>query len=155
MCFAWSICSYGSPKDSTNLLSATVSTDGVAQTLSLAAARRVAFERNWDLLAARSGMDAATAQLIVAKEFPNPTFSWYTAKIDPRGNSTPLGNSFWNRNLADPISALPLQIFYYATSAYDDWIRQAWAGALVLLLLITAINVGVRVLTRDRFATRT
>ena len=52
--------------------------------------------------------------------------------------------------LSDPIAALPLQIFSYAISPYDDWHRQAWAGALVLLLLITAINVTVRVLTRDR-----
>jgi phosphate transport system permease protein len=64
---------------------------------------------------------------------------------------TALGNQYWNRSLSDPISALPLQIFAYAISAYEDWRRQAWAGALVLLLLVTAINVGVRFLTRDRF----
>jgi phosphate transport system permease protein len=64
---------------------------------------------------------------------------------------TALGNRFWNHNLADPISALPLQIFTYAISPYEDWHRQAWAGALVLLLMITAINVSVRTLTRDRF----
>jgi len=63
---------------------------------------------------------------------------------------TALGNRFWNHNLSDPIAALPLQIFSYAISPYEDWHRQAWAGALVLLLLITAINVTVRVLTRDR-----
>ena len=64
---------------------------------------------------------------------------------------TAFGNRFWNHNLSDPIAALPLQIFNYAISPYEDWHRQAWAGALVLLLLITAINVSVRVLTRDRF----
>lgn len=64
---------------------------------------------------------------------------------------TAFGNRFWNHNPSDPIAALPLQIFNYAISPYDDWHRQAWAGALVLLLLITAINVTVRVLTRDRF----
>ena len=41
--------------------------------LTLADAKQIAFERNWDLLAAKSGIDAAQAQLIVAKEFPNPT----------------------------------------------------------------------------------
>jgi len=46
---------------------------------------------------------------------------------------------------------MPLQIFAYAISPYDDWHRQAWAGALALLLLVLFINVGVRVLTRDRF----
>ena len=65
---------------------------------------------------------------------------------------TAFGNRFWNHNLSDPIAALPLQIFSYAISPYDDWHRQAWAGALVLLLLITAINVCVRLLTRDRLS---
>ncbi|PYJ97766.1 MAG: phosphate ABC transporter permease PtsA [Verrucomicrobia bacterium] len=63
---------------------------------------------------------------------------------------TAFGNQFWAHKLTQPIAALPLQIFSYAISPYDDWHRQAWAGALVLLLLITAINVTVRVLTRDR-----
>jgi len=67
---------------------------------------------------------------------------------------TAFGNRFWNHNLSDPIAALPLQIFSYAISPYDDWHRQAWAGALVLLLLITAINVTARVLTRDRVSQR-
>jgi len=64
---------------------------------------------------------------------------------------TAFGNRFWNHHLSDPIAALPLQIFSYAISPYEDWHRQAWAGALVLLLLIAIINVSVRVLTRDRF----
>lgn len=64
---------------------------------------------------------------------------------------TAFGNRFWTHHLSDPIAALPLQIFNYAISPYEDWHRQAWAGALVLLLLITIINVSVRVLTRDRF----
>ena len=64
---------------------------------------------------------------------------------------TGFGNRFWNHSLSDPIAALPLQIFSYAISPYEDWHRQAWAGALVLLFLITVINVSVRVLTRDRF----
>jgi phosphate transport system permease protein len=67
---------------------------------------------------------------------------------------TAFGNRFWNHSLTDPIAAVPLQIFTYAISPYDDWHRQAWAGALVLLLLIAIVNVGVRVLTRDRFAQR-
>ncbi len=75
--------------------------------LSLAEAKRTAYERNWDLLAAKSGVDTATAQLIVAHEFPNPTVSLSTMKIDAHGegNSTPLGNSFWNRSY-DTIAAV-------------------------------------------------
>ena len=65
---------------------------------------------------------------------------------------TAFGNRFWNRNLAEPIAALPLQIFSYAISPYDDWHRQAWAGALVLLVGIFLINILVRFLTRGRTA---
>ena len=64
---------------------------------------------------------------------------------------TAFGNQFWTHKLTEPIAAMPLQIFAYAISPYDDWHRQAWAGALVLLLLVLAINIGVRFLTRDRF----
>jgi phosphate transport system permease protein len=65
---------------------------------------------------------------------------------------TAFGNHFWNRNLTEPIAALPLQIFSYAISPYDDWHRQAWAGALVLVVGIFIINLLVRVLTRERTA---
>jgi phosphate transport system permease protein len=63
---------------------------------------------------------------------------------------TALGNNFWSHRLSEPISALPLQIFSYAISPYDDWHRQAWAGALVLMAIILSLNVLVRVLSRDR-----
>ena len=64
---------------------------------------------------------------------------------------TALGNRFWAHGLTEPIAAMPLQIFAYAISPYDDWHRQAWAGALVLLVVVFSINAGVRFLTRDRF----
>ena len=67
---------------------------------------------------------------------------------------TALGNQYWAHKLTEPISAMPLQIFAYAISPYDDWHRQAWAGALVLLVLVLAINIGVRFLTRDRLSQR-
>lgn len=74
-------------------------------TLSLSDAKRIAFERSWDLLAAKSGMDAAQAQLIVAREFPNPTAAISTAKIGGSEAGTTLGNSFWERNY-DSIAAV-------------------------------------------------
>jgi len=61
---------------------------------------------------------------------------------------TAFGNSFWCRRLSEPIAALPLQIYVYAISPYDDWHRQAWAGALVLIMFALALNIGVRVMTR-------
>jgi phosphate transport system permease protein len=49
---------------------------------------------------------------------------------------TAFGNQYWSTSLNQPIAALPLQIFVYALSPYDEWHRLAWAGALVLIVLI-------------------
>jgi phosphate transport system permease protein len=57
---------------------------------------------------------------------------------------TTLGNNYWNWKLNHETAALPLQIFSYATSAYDDQRRQAWAGAFVLIILIVASVGAVR-----------
>jgi phosphate transport system permease protein len=61
---------------------------------------------------------------------------------------TTLGNEFWNLNLLQPTAALPLQVYNYAMSPYDDWHRQAWAGALVLILLIVSSIAAVRYAVR-------
>lgn len=60
---------------------------------------------------------------------------------------TALGNQFWSANLNEPIAALPLQIYVYAISPYDEWHRLAWAGALVLILLIVISVSLVRYVT--------
>lgn len=57
---------------------------------------------------------------------------------------TAFGNQFWSWSLRAPIAALPLQIFTYALSPYDDWHRQAWAGALVLILMVLVVSLGAR-----------
>jgi phosphate transport system permease protein len=61
---------------------------------------------------------------------------------------TALGNEFWNTHLDQPTAALPLQIFKYATAPYDDLHRQAWAGALVLIVLIVTAVAAVRFAVR-------
>ncbi|MGH2460345.1 MAG: phosphate ABC transporter permease PstA [Chloroflexota bacterium] len=63
---------------------------------------------------------------------------------------TAFGNQFWSWSVRQPIAALPLQIFVYAISPYDDWHRQAWAGALVLVGLVLAISLGARLMVRRR-----
>jgi phosphate transport system permease protein len=60
---------------------------------------------------------------------------------------TALGNDFWSANLNQPIAALPLQIYAYALSPYDDWHRLAWAAALVLIVLIVLAVSLVRYVT--------
>ena len=58
------------------------------------------------------------------------------------------GNRFWHQGLDQPIAALPLQIYAYAISPYDDWHRQAWAGALVLIGMVFVVSLAARVATR-------
>jgi phosphate transport system permease protein len=57
---------------------------------------------------------------------------------------TAFGNQFWSLSPNQPIAALPLQIFVYSTSPFEDWIRQAWAGALMLVILIVGTTTLVR-----------
>jgi len=64
---------------------------------------------------------------------------------------TAFGNQFWSTSLREPIAALPLQIFTYAVSPYDEWHRLAWAGALVLIAMVLIISILARLVTRSRF----
>lgn len=61
---------------------------------------------------------------------------------------TALGNQFWQSGLDQPIAAIPLQVFNYAISPYDDWHDKAWAGALVLIGIVLVISAAARYLTR-------
>ena len=68
---------------------------------------------------------------------------------------TSLNNQYWANNLNEPIAALPLMIFYRATSAFEDFHRQAWAAGLVLLVLVLIANIASRwVLSRGASAQR-
>ncbi len=64
---------------------------------------------------------------------------------------TSFNNAFFSYSLTQPISVLPVQIFNYAISPYDDWHRQAWAGALVLVVGILVLNLAVRAFSRQKF----
>jgi phosphate transport system permease protein len=61
---------------------------------------------------------------------------------------TSLNNRFFTTRLDQPIASLPVQIYTYANSPYDDWHRQAWAGALVLVSVVFSFSVLARVVTR-------
>jgi phosphate transport system permease protein len=58
---------------------------------------------------------------------------------------TAFGNQFWSVKLSEPIAALPLQIYIYAISPYDEWHRLAWAGSLVLIAMIMVSVTLVRI----------
>ena len=57
---------------------------------------------------------------------------------------TSLNNQYWSTGLSEPTASLPVMIFLRATSAYDDWHRQAWAAGLVLLALVLLANIAAR-----------
>lgn len=57
---------------------------------------------------------------------------------------TAFGNQFWSPGWGQPTASLPVMIYTYALGPYDDWHRQAWAAALVLLALVLMANVGCR-----------
>jgi phosphate transport system permease protein len=61
---------------------------------------------------------------------------------------TALGNRFWSVAIDRPIASLPVMIYDYARAPYDDWNRQAWTGALVLLMLVTLVSGLLRLATR-------
>ena len=61
---------------------------------------------------------------------------------------TALNNQFWSANVAEPLANIPVVIFQYAMSPYDQWHALAWAGALVLTAFVLFLNLVVRVLAR-------
>jgi phosphate transport system permease protein len=61
---------------------------------------------------------------------------------------TAFGNPYWSVSLREPVGALPLQIYTYAISPYDEWRGLAWAGALVLLFVAAALGVASRLVIR-------
>src|SRR6516225_1199462 len=147
------------------------STNGTAQHLTLADIQRIAFQRNWDLLAAKSGVDLASAQLLVAREFPNPSLSLSTSKIDPHGNATPLGNGLWDRSY-DTIVAVSQLVeiagkrgarqssaragiegararFFDARRALDQGITKAYVTALLAQENARVLNESAHSLRRE------
>jgi len=65
---------------------------------------------------------------------------------------TALGNQFFSTRVSGPMAALPLQVFVYAVGPYEEWRRQAWAGALVLILLVLSLGIAARWMTRGQRA---
>jgi phosphate transport system permease protein len=63
---------------------------------------------------------------------------------------TAFNNRFLSASLDQPMASVPVQVYTYAIAPYDDWHHQAWAGALVLVLLVAVFSVAVRVATRNR-----
>jgi phosphate transport system permease protein len=61
---------------------------------------------------------------------------------------TAFGNPYMNTNIGKPMQSLPLLIFNYATSPYDEWHNLAWGASLILLICILLLNLFTKLLTR-------
>jgi phosphate transport system permease protein len=64
---------------------------------------------------------------------------------------TAFNNQYWQTRLDQPIASLTVQLFNYAIAPYDDWHRQAWAAALVLMAMTLLLNIAARVAGRQRY----
>jgi phosphate transport system permease protein len=64
---------------------------------------------------------------------------------------TALGSQYLSLRVDQPMAALPLTVFTYATGPYDEWHQYAWAAALVLILVVFVLSLGARLATRRRF----
>jgi len=65
---------------------------------------------------------------------------------------TSFSNRFWSHGLNEPTASLPVMIYTYAISPYEDWHQQAWAAGLILLALVLIANVGARIVLSRRTA---
>lgn len=102
----------------------------------------------------------ASLQIVLRTALPGIVTAALVAVARVAGETAPLlftafGTPFWSLRLDQPIAALPLQIYSYATSPYDDWRAQAWGGALVLIALVLVISIVARRVTRSRFGAAT
>lgn len=101
----------------------------------------------------------ATLRVVLRTAAPGIATGVMLAVARVAGETAPLlftafSNRFWSEGLNEPTASLPVQIYTYAVSPYEDWHRQAWAAALVLVLLVLLLNVTARVLVRHRVRAR-
>ena len=100
---------------------------------------------------------SATVKVILPAARPAIVTGLLLAIARVTGETAPLlftafGSQFWELNPNNPMAELALQVFTYAISPYDDWHRQAWAGALVLISVVFLINFFARFALRTRFS---
>jgi phosphate transport system permease protein len=101
----------------------------------------------------------ATLRVVLRTAAPGIATGIMLAVARVAGETAPLlftafSNRFWSDGLNEPTASLPVQIYTYAVSPYEDWHRQAWAAALVLVALVLILNVTARVLVRHRVRAR-
>jgi phosphate transport system permease protein len=101
----------------------------------------------------------ATLRVVLRTAAPGIATGVMLAVARIAGETAPLlftafNNRFWSVGLGEPTASLPVQIYTYAVSPFDDWHRQAWAAALVLVALVLVLNVSARLLVQNRLKSR-
>jgi phosphate transport system permease protein len=101
----------------------------------------------------------ATLRIVLRTAAPGIATGVMLAVARVAGETAPLlftafNNRFWSDGLNEPTASLPVQIYTYAVSPYEDWHRQAWAAALVLVVLVLVLNISARLLVRNRVRAR-
>jgi phosphate transport system permease protein len=97
----------------------------------------------------------ATLRVILRTALPGIATGVMLAVARVAGETAPLlftafGNRFWSTSLNEPTASLPVQIYTYAVSPYDEWHKQAWTAAFVLVMLVLILNVSARWFLRSR-----
>lgn len=97
----------------------------------------------------------ATVSVVLRTAAPGIATGVMLAVARVAGETAPLlftafNSRFWAFALGEPMASLPVQVFTYAVSPYDDWRQQAWTGALVLVTVVLVLNVAARVIVRTR-----
>jgi len=101
----------------------------------------------------------ATLRVMLRTAAPGIATGVMLAVARVAGETTPLlftafSNPFWSAGFNEPTASLPVSIYNYAVSPYEEWHRKAWAAALVLLLLVLLLNISARLLVRSRVGAR-
>lgn len=97
----------------------------------------------------------ATLRVVLRTAAPGIATGIMLAVARVAGETAPLlftafNNRFWSQGLDQPIASLPVQIYTYAVSPFEDWHRQAWAASLVLVGIVLLLNVTAKLLVRNR-----
>lgn len=101
----------------------------------------------------------ATIRVMLRTALPGVATGIMLAVARVAGETAPLlftafNNRFWSEGLNEPTASLPVQIYTYAVSPYEEWHQQAWAAAFVLVAMVLILNVLARILVRNRVETR-
>lgn len=101
----------------------------------------------------------ATIRVMLRTALPGVATGIMLAVARVAGETAPLlftafNNRFWAQSLNEPTASLPVQIYTYAVSPYEEWHQQAWAAAFVLVAMVLILNVSARILVRNRVETK-